>query len=225
MNNKPSSLLPSYGRRRGRKLRPSRNALVGKLLPELLIHLEEGEELYTHAKNPVWLEIGFGGGEHLVEQARRHPQVHFIGCEPYINGVASLLAKIQQYSLRNIRLYDGDARVLLERLPDHSLEKLFVLFPDPWPKVRHHKKRIISQASAALFHRKLKKGGILRIATDHADYSVWILENLLAFGQFEWQVKSQADWNVPPTDWVTTRYQEKAMAEGRKPFFLNWTAR
>lgn len=213
--------LRSFGRRRGRKLRKSRSDLVEKKLPALLINLEHALPL-SHA--PLWVEIGFGAGEHLVEQAKQNPKVQFIGCEPYINGTASLLAQIEQHTLSNIRLFDNDARLLLEKLPDHSIEKLFVLFPDPWPKARHHKKRLISQDTLALFHRKLARGGMLRIATDHVDYGTWMLENLLAFQKFEWQATSQSDWASPPAGWIKTRYQQKAENEGRSAIFLDWAA-
>jgi len=219
--------LQSFGRRRGRKLRVSRSALMEMLLPKLLIELPENglspESLFQgNGKAPLWFEIGFGAGEHLVEQARRHPDIHFIGCEPYINGMAVLLSAIDKDELDNIQLYDGDARLLLERLPDESIERLFVLFPDPWPKARHHKRRIISQSTLALFYRKLAPEGLLRIATDHEDYGVWMFEHLLTFGKFKWTAKSCRDWKNPPADWVKTRYQGKADAEGRPAMFLDW---
>jgi tRNA (guanine-N7-)-methyltransferase len=214
--------LNSFGRRRGRRLRANQNALMETLLPELQITLPEGESPFTAGGKPLWFEIGFGGGEHLVEQAFRHPGVDFIGCEPYVNGMASLLAEIDRKKLSNIRLYDGDARLVLEKLPDNSIDRLFILFPDPWPKARHHKRRIISQAGLALFHAKLRPGGLLRLATDHEDYGTWMLEQLLAFGKFEWTARTSADWTVAPADWVRTRYQAKAEAEGRNALFLNW---
>lgn len=222
MNNRVNpEMLRSFGRRHGRKLRAHRAALVETLLPKLLITLPS-PELSDNPPQPLWFEIGFGGGEHLEQQARLNPQVHFIGCEPYVNGMARLLSAIERDRLSNIRVYDNDARELLDALPDNSIARMFILFPDPWPKVRHHKKRIISQASLALFHRKIKTGGLLRIATDHVDYCTWMLENLLAFGKFSWQAESQADWKTPPEHWVTTRYQAKAEAEGRKAVFLDW---
>jgi len=221
MNSENPTLLRSYGRRHGRKLRAGQAALVETLLPQLLITLPP-ENMFADPSLPVWFEIGFGAGEHLVEQARQNPGINFIGCEPYVNGMASLLAAIERDALKNIRLYGGDARLLLSELADNSLERIFVLFPDPWPKARHHKKRIISRNSLELFYRKLTMGGLLRIATDHEDYCIWILENLLAFRKFEWRAKTQDDWNNPPQDWVATRYQAKAEAEGRRAVFLDW---
>jgi tRNA (guanine-N7-)-methyltransferase len=220
------AFIPSFGRRKGHKLRPSRSNLMETLLPTLLIPLPEGQiepsTLFGAKTGALWFEIGFGGGEHLTQQAEQNRDTSFIGCEPYINGVAKLLASIGQHTLTNIRLYDGDARLLLEKLPDSSIDRLFILFPDPWPKVRHHKRRIISAASLSLFHRKLKTGGLLRIATDHVEYGTWMLEHLLAFGQFAWAATSCNDWQTPQADWVKTRYQGKAEAEGRRPLFLDF---
>lgn len=226
MTTQQPSYLNSFGRRNGRKLRANRSALLESILPKLLINVPDTdlalEKIVTHTDTPLWFEIGFGGGEHLVYQARLHQDINFIGCEPYINGIASLLARIEKENLTNIRLYNGDARLLLEKLPDASIERLFILFPDPWPKVRHHKRRLISQEGLALFYRKLMPGGLLRIATDHEDYSIWILAHLLEFKKLKWQAKIAEDWNNSPPDWVTTRYQAKAQIEGRKAIFLNW---
>jgi len=218
--------LVSFGRRRGRKLRAGHGSLMETLLPKLLITLHDDASPLSPTiageNHRLWFEIGFGAGEHLVEQAHRHPDIHFIGCEPYVNGMAKLLAAIDKAKLANVRLYDGDARLVLEKLPDASIERLFVLFPDPWPKARHHKRRIISQEGLALFHSKLKEGGLLRLATDHEGYGAWMLEQLLAFGKFEWMAKSCLDWKTAPADWVSTRYQAKAQAEGRSALFLDW---
>jgi tRNA (guanine-N7-)-methyltransferase len=219
-------LLSSYGRTRGRKLRPHRESLVETLLPKLLIDLQQEQldltSLFSVPDNPLWFEIGFGAGEHLAEQARLHPGINFIGCEPFINGVATLLAAVEKHQLKNIRLYAGDARLVLQRLADASIERLFVLFADPWPKTRHHKRRIISQVSLALFYLKLKPNGLLRLATDHLDYRVWMLEQLLSFGKLQWAAQSKKDWEIPPSDWIRTRYQAKAEAAGRSAVFLDF---
>ncbi len=216
-------MLPSYGRRRGHKIRKSRDMLLKTLLPRLLVTLPENNlPLEWATGKTLWVEIGFGGGEHLAEQARLHPDITFIGCEPYINGVAGLLAAIEHSQLSNTQIFDGDGRLLLERLPDNSVERLFILFPDPWPKTRHHKRRIISTASLALFYKKLQPSGMLRLVTDHEDYGTWMLEHLLAFGKLTWTAKRHTDWDTPSADWVPTRYQAKAAAEGRMPLFLDW---
>lgn len=215
----PPAFIPSFGRRKGHRLKPSRHNLMETLLPRLLI---SDSNPFTPTTKPLWFEIGYGSGEHLQAQAIANPGVQFIGCEPYINGVAKLLATIEEQSITNIRLYDGDARLLLEQLPDSSLERLFILFPDPWPKNRHHKRRIINEQSIPLFHQKLKPGGLLRIATDHVDYSTWILEHMVIAQGFDWQAKTPTGWQTPPAGWVTTRYQAKAIAEGRVAVFLDF---
>lgn len=217
--------LQSFGRRRGHKLHTSRQTLVDTLLPKLLIPAPDKtvDIAALFGRNaPLWFEIGFGGGEHLAEQARLNPAVNFIGCEPYLNGVATLLAAVDEHKLQNVRLYDGDARLLVSKLPDESIERLFVLFPDPWPKARHHKRRIINQQTLEIFHQKLKKGGLLRIATDHVDYGTWILSQMLKFERLIWQATQPEHWQKAPTDWVPTRYQAKALAEGRLPLFLDF---
>ena len=166
------------------------------------------------------LEIGFGGGEHLLAQAIHNPQISFIGCEPYINGVAKLLTGIDQHHVKNIRLYAGDARLIIEALPDASLESVFILFPDPWPKARHNKRRLVNAETLKMLARVHKKGGRLLLATDHVDYSVWMLEVLLTCDDYEWTAKEQADWNTPPADWTQTKYQRKTTEQGRLPLFF-----
>ncbi len=169
-----------------------------------------------------WLEIGFGGGEHLAHQAALHPEIGIIGCEPYINGIAGLLKHIDDHKLHNIRIYSEDARLLMERLPDASLERVFILYPDPWPKARHHKRRLISTEFLNALARVMKPGAELRLATDHADYCAWMLEHLLSHSAFEWTAKICDDWLNPPPDWISTRYEQKALA-GR-PTYLDFHA-
>lgn len=189
------------------------------LLPRLRLSLPEAGKLAL-PEGPVWLEIGFGRGEHLAAQARAHPDVHFIGAEPFLNGVAGLLQEIELHRIENIRIFDEDVRRLLPALPDRSLDRVFLLFPDPWPKVRHHKRRFVSQGNLDELARVLKPGGLLLFATDHADYAAWTLRHVLAHPQFEWTAEKAADWRDPPAGWVETRYQAKARAEGRAPTFL-----
>ena len=172
-----------YGRRRGHRLRPERRRLLTERLPELEIRLPESGRLdpaQLAGGRALWLEIGFGGGEHLIWQAKAHPEVLLIGCEPYINGVARLLALAEAAGLGNIRLLVDDARLLLRALPDACLERIFVLFPDPWPKSRHHKRRIVNPETAAAFARLLVQGGEVRLATDDMDYGRAMLGTLLA---------------------------------------------
>jgi len=170
----------------------------------------------------IWLEIGFGAGEHLAAQAAAHPECGLIGCEPYITGVARLLALADERGLTNLRIVVDDARLLLEALPDACLERIFVLFPDPWPKTRHHKRRIVNPATAAQFARLLAPGGELRLATDDMDYARAMLLAVLPERRLTWLAREPADWRQPPPDWVTTRYQEKALAAGRRCVFLRF---
>lgn len=214
----PPKFLSSFGRNRGRSLRPHQQMLIETLLPKLTVApdlpLEVGS--YTH----VALEIGFGGGEHLLAQAAHHPDTLFIGCEPFINGVAKCLVGIEQQKLTNIRLFTNDARQLLLALPEHLLDSVFILFPDPWPKARHHKRRLINHETLAMLARVHKPGGRLLIATDHVDYSVWILDHLQQTPYYRWTAECADDFRKPPVDWTQTKYQRKTSAEGREPVFM-----
>ena len=167
-------------------------------------------------------EVGFGGGEHLASQAVSHPQTGFIGCEPFENGVAKLLTQVRAHGLSNVRVHPDDARDILERLPDASLSVMFVLFPDPWPKFRHHKRRFIQARTLDEIARVLKPGGELRVATDHPDYAQWALMHLMGDRRFDWAAASAADWRVRPADWVATRYEQKAIAAGRSCVYLRF---
>jgi tRNA (guanine-N7-)-methyltransferase len=181
--------------------------------------------LFTPPRERLWLEIGFGGGEHLAWQAAANPEIGLIGVEPFLDGVARLLRAIETDGLANIRLFTDDARLLLDRLPEASLERIFVLFADPWPKKRHWKRRIIAPATTARFADLLKDGGELRVATDDPGYRRWILAHLLAEPRLEWQVTGPDDWRTRPADWPPTRYEEKALAAGRRPVFLRFLRR
>ena len=225
MSGTESRLIASFGRRSGRKLKPAQAKLVKQLLPQLQITLpEQGylvpEALFPHPVTSLQLEIGFGGGEHLAEQARRNPEAGFIGCEPFIDGVARLLGEIDRDRLTNIRLWSEDARLLLPSLPEGSVDRTYLLFPDPWPKARHHKRRIINQQTLGMLARCIRPGGELLLATDHADYATWMLEHLLASPDFQWMARVPEDFNQPPPGWVETRYQRKTTAQGRHPLFF-----
>jgi tRNA (guanine-N7-)-methyltransferase len=209
-------LIHSYGRRRGRKLRASRQVLMEELLPKIAVRLDEKIKI----SGPLWLEIGFGGGEHLAAQALQHPTIGMIGCEPYIDGVASLLAHLHKDNINNVRIFTDDARLLIEKLPAASVDRVFILFPDPWPKARHHKRRLIQQPFLELLARVMKPGAELRLATDHADYCTWMLEQMLSSPHFTWTAREKADWENPPADWIRTRYQEWAEGEGRRTTYL-----
>jgi tRNA (guanine-N7-)-methyltransferase len=223
--------LQLYGRRRGRRLRAGQQELLAELLPKLRIPLPAAGEwldlaaLFGPAIREVWLEIGFGGGEHLAWQAARHPEFGFIGAEFFLNGVASLLGHLARGGMGDVRIHPDDARPLLKALPDRSIGRAFLLFPDPWPKARHARRRFVSPESLAELARILKPGGELRIASDDPGYIAWTLEHLTRSPDFEWLARGPTDWRSRPADWPSTRYEEKALKEGRKPAYLRFRRR
>jgi len=170
----------------------------------------------------IWLEVGFGGGEHLAWQAAQNPGVLMIGAEPFINGVAKLLGQIDDKKLENIRIHHGDARPLIEALPDGCLTRLFVLHPDPWPKTRHHKRRMINPWFLVEAVRLLRPGGELRVASDIPDYITWTLMHAARVPALDWLAERPADWRVRPADWPRTRYEAKALKEGRPATYLRF---
>ena len=169
----------------------------------------------------LWLEVGFGGGEHLVHQAAANPDVGLIGCEPYINGVAMLLAKIRDAGVDNLRVHPGDARDLFDVLPEASLSRVFLLYPDPWPKKRHHRRRFVTQEHLEPLARVMTPGAILRVATDIPDYVRQTLQEVPKAG-FDWLAERPRDWRAPWGDWLSTRYEQKALREGRVPHYLTF---
>ena len=216
-----------YGRRTGHRLRPGRRRLLDELLPKLQVCLPadralDPASLFAHHPERFWLEIGFGGGEHLAAQAEAHPEVGVLGCEPFVGGVARLLSLIAARGLRNVRLLTDDARLLMRALPDGCLERIFVLFPDPWPKTRHHKRRIVNAASAAEFARLLQPGGELRLATDDMNYARAMLLVLRARPELRWQARRAPGWRNRPPDGPMTRYEAKALADGRPCVYLRF---
>lgn len=220
-----------HGRRRGKPLRPRARALVESLLPRLEIaaaRLTRGTDpksFFAAPPRDVWLEIGFGKGEHLLWQAERHPDIGFIGVEPFIDGVAALLAGIEEKGLTNIRVFRDDARFLMDHLTGASLGRCFLLFPDPWPKARHHKRRFVNPANLAEMARCLREGAEFRIGTDHADYGRWILAHMLRQDGFFWDVTAPADCLTRPADWPETRYEAKGAREGRPSIYLSYRRR
>ena len=213
-----------YGRRQDKPLKPRQVRLMETLLPALTIPLDDGEQLSPASLFPdadeFWLEVGFGGGEHLAWQASQNSKIGMIGAEPFVNGVAKLLSQIDEQGLQNIRIHHGDARPLIEALPDASLSRLFVLHPDPWPKKRHHKRRMISPWFFNEAARLLKRGSELRVASDIPDYVRWTLMHAHNAASFEWTAERAADWCDRPDDWPQTRYEAKAIREGRTPAYL-----
>lgn len=212
-----------YGRRLGRPLSGQQAALVETFLPT--ISVPDGPidlpALFPAAR-AFALEVGFGGGEHLAAQAEANPETGFIGCEPFLNGVAKLLTQIEAQRLSNVRVHMDDARLLIPRLPDRSLCAVYVLFPDPWPKLRHHKRRFIQTQTLDQIARVLKPGGELRVATDHPDYAVWALQHLIADSRFRWTAERAVDWQARSPDWPATRYEQKAVAAGRASIYLRF---
>ena len=203
-----------YGRRKGPKLSPHKEELRRTLLPKLALRLEAGRDpktYFTADVNDVWLEVGFGGGEHLLDQARVHPRIGLIGAEPYEAGVAKLLSKIENMDASNIRIYEDDARDVVQALPDASLGRVFILFPDPWPKTRHHKRRFVQMEMLDALARVMKPGAELRIASDDAGYIAWTLERAMAHPDFAWTAERAADWKTRPQSWPQTRYEAKAL--------------
>ncbi len=215
-----------YGRRRGRRLRPGRERLLQDLLPKVAVTTSDMPSTplrwFDESIHDVWLEIGFGAGEHLAAQAAAHPNVGFIGCEPFRNGVAHLLAHIDANGLSNIRIFPDDARQLLKALPASSIGRVFTLFPDPWPKARHHRRRIIAAETLQDLSRILRPGCELRMASDNIGYVRWMLYHTLNDGGFEWLARRPGDWRHRTTDWPSTRYEIKALNRGDDCYFLRF---
>jgi len=222
-----------YGRRKGHYTKPTQLAV----LEEDLSTLSPGpvdwdvnpdrtpldlERLF--GGRDVWLEVGFGGGEHMVHQAAQNPDVGIIGCEPYIDGVAMLLAKIREAEVDNLRIYPGDVRDLFDVLPDATIARAFLLYPDPWPKSRHHRRRFVTAEHLEPLARVLKPGALFRVATDIPDYVRQTLEKVPRHG-FDWLAERSADWRLAWDDWTPTRYEQKALREGRSPHYLTFRKR
>lgn len=203
--------LRSYGRIKARTLKPRQAALMETLLPHLALPAEGAIEV--EPGRPLVLEIGFGGGEHLVAQAAGHPDHRFIGVEPFMNGVASCLRHIEESGVQNVLLHMGDARDVVARLPESSLDRCYILFPDPWPKARHHKRRLIQPEFLDALARALKPGAEVRFATDWANYAAWTLEIFTGDARFAWAAERAEDWRKPWPGHVTTRYEEKKLGD------------
>jgi len=232
---KVEDYLPSdrrfFGRRKGKRIKAGRQDLLDTLLPALALTMPaEGSRVDPFTLFPamdsrpraVWLEIGFGGGEHLAHQAAQNPDVGFIGAEPFINGTATLLAKIRDLGLKNIRILGDDVRPLLAMLPEASLERVFLLFPDPWPKFRHAERRFVSVKNLDSLARLLVDGGQFRVASDHPVYKIWALRVAPWHPQFRWQAKGPEDWISRWPDACQSRYEAKGEREGRPSIYLTF---
>jgi tRNA (guanine-N7-)-methyltransferase len=218
-----------YGRRKGQKLSARKEQLLKEILPRVSISMENIEPggldprtLFDFTSTQVWLEIGFGKGEHLALQAKANPRVGFIGCEPFINGIAGLVTKIHEQGLHNVRIYPDDARHVLEALKHDSIDQVFLLHPDPWPKTRHAKRRFVSEANLNALARVMKKGAELRIGTDHPTYMAWTMVQMQHRADFKWTAERAADWHTPPADWYETRYAAKAKKSDARCVYLTF---
>lgn len=219
-----------YGRRRGRKLSPTRESRFDAWLPRVSFAAPaagtrlDPASLFPGPKKEYWVEVGFGDGTHLWTLAERHPEIGFIGVEPYLHGVAKLVMRIADAAeaggyADNIRILTDDARLLLKALPEGSVWRGFVLFPDPWPKKRHNWRRIVNAETLSDWARLIPAGGELRLATDVPDYQRWMLRHFLAAPRFAWTAERSADWLRRPDDWPASKYEQKAIAAGRTPHY------
>jgi tRNA (guanine-N7-)-methyltransferase len=242
MINNQSEKPKFFGRRQGRVIHRAKSFLLDNFLPRIRIDSNKKvdlEQCFGSEKNAYALEIGFGDGDHLAALSAKMPNVGFIGVEVYRNGVANLLSLItglkdgrdedlaKEVTLLpgrtdNVRIYDDDVRLLFAALPDACFDKIYLLFPDPWPKSRHANRRFINPDNLRELARLLKKGGILQVATDHPIYKKWTLDTMHKNSDFRWTAKTSDDWRNPPADWAETKYQRKAVREGRRPVFFEF---
>jgi tRNA (guanine-N7-)-methyltransferase len=213
-----------YGRSRGKSLRAGQKDLLAEALPLFSIGMEDLTEGRAFVRTPreVWLEIGFGAGEHLIEQAKANPEVGIVGCDPFLNGIVAALAGLKREDISNVRLRRGDAQAVIETAPDAFFSRVFVLYPDPWPKRRHHKRRLIARGVIDSLARVMRPGAELRFATDIDDYAGWTLARFLASPHFRWAAAQADDWRRPWPEWRPTRYEAKARFENRGSVYLTF---
>ncbi|MFT4791983.1 MAG: tRNA (guanine-N7-)-methyltransferase [Paracoccaceae bacterium] len=224
-----------YGRRHGKKMRPGQIEHLETTLKDISVPNTGWDENPEREKislpdlfgddRAVWLEIGFGGGEHMLGVAEASPEVRIIGCEPFTNGVAMLLSSMARRGIENVRVHPSDARHLMDVLPDASIARAYLLYPDPWPKTRHHKRRFMSEDNLTALAKVLKPGAELRVATDIGDYVRHSLAAVFDHPDFEWTAERPADWQQPWDGWVRTRYETKAIREHRTPTYLRFRRR
>jgi tRNA (guanine-N7-)-methyltransferase len=222
--NDPAQIRRLYGRRQGHKLRAGQAALVEELLPTIAVPESGPLDAASLFGDPraLQLEIGFGAGEHLAAQATAHPDTGFIGCEPFLNGMVGALGHIRDGDLANVRLHMGDALEILERLPDASLSRVYLLHPDPWPKARHAKRRMINHGPLDMIAAKLKRGGEFRLGTDDPTYCRWAMMVMNQRRDFAWTAQGPADFLERPADWPETRYERKACRHGREVWYFKF---
>ena len=222
--NDPAVIRRLYGRRQGHKLRTGQAALVEELLPQVAVPDTGPLDAATLFGNerPLHLEIGFGAGEHLAGQAAAHPDAGLIGCEPFLNGVVGALNHIRDEALDNVRLHMGDALEVVERLPDAALERVYLLHPDPWPKARHAKRRMMNHGPLDAIAAKLRPGGEFRLGTDDPTYCRWSMMVMNQRRDFVWQASKAADFLIRPADWPETRYERKARRQGHEVWYFRY---
>ena len=225
-SNHQNLLIRSFGRIKSRKLSENKNFLLKNLLPiykideEFLEQIQNSSELKKFSK--FCLEIGFGFGDFIFEKAKQNPNILFFGCEPHLNGIVNLLSKLEKEPLQNLKISNIDARILLSKFPVNFFDQIFILFPDPWPKTKHFKRRLInSDFFEKVLSPKIKNNSSLTIATDHDSYKTWILAEILRSKNFSWLANSNKDWQIFPNDWIETKYQKKAASEGRVSVIFN----
>ncbi|HKH81831.1 MAG TPA: tRNA (guanosine(46)-N7)-methyltransferase TrmB [Methylovirgula sp.] len=226
---RPAGATRLYGRHKGKKLRAHQAGLLETLLPRLALDLSrpiaDATTLFPRKPAAIWLEIGFGGGEHLIARAEANPNCGFIGCEHFENGLAKALALVEAKKLDNIRFYCGDAGAVIDALPDGALKGVYLLYPDPWPKRRQRKRRFLSDDMLAALARVMQSEAQLRFATDIDDNAGWTLARILRSTDFIWDAETAADWQQAWPGWTSTRYETKALATGRKPIYLTFARR
>ena len=222
--NGPAPVRRLHGRSRGKALRAGQERLLAEALPLFSIEPETLAAGRAFASLPrgVWLEIGFGAGEHLIEQAKANPDVAIVGCEPFLNGLVAALAGLKRERLSNVRLRRGDAQTLIDAAPDTFFSRVFVLYPDPWPKRRHRKRRVITVGMIEALARVMHGGAELRFATDVDDYAGWVLARFLVSRHFRWAATRADDWRLPWPEWRPTRYEAKARSESRRSVYLTF---
>ncbi len=218
---KQLQFVRSFGRVRTRKLSIRKKDLFSNLLVKYQI--DDFKDKFSNQNfKKIILEIGFGFGDFLFENAKNNPDALFIGCEPHINGVVNLLSKLEDHPLENVKLFVGDSRIFLENIPEQTFHKIYILNPDPWPKTKHYKRRLINNEFFGLLNEKIKFDGRLIIATDSSTYQEWIMAEYFQSGLWKWLANSKADWKTFPIDWVKTKYQQKAEIAGRENIFLEF---
>ncbi|WP_018688897.1 tRNA (guanosine(46)-N7)-methyltransferase TrmB [Ahrensia kielensis] len=217
-----------FGRRRGKAMKPRQSGQYESQLPKLRIAIDTDtapasmSALFEHAPAKVRLEIGFGGGEHLIHEATRFPDIGFIGVEPFVNSMAKFLANASEAGLENLRVYDDDATQLLDWMPANSIDGIDLLYPDPWPKKKHWKRRFVNPQNLSRFARVMKPGSLFRFASDIDTYVNWTLNHCDEHPDFEWLAQTADDWHTPYGAWPGTRYEAKAFREGRTPAYLTF---